>query len=93
MEKRFKLVIIDNTSSEVLNEFDTDCLLAGVSLDGDEALSIRAGHCNSKTVAKTISSAMRAIKESIKNDPAAGLLAKIYMDTETEDESGGDDDE
>ena len=93
MEKRFKVVLIDNTSSEVLNEFDTDCLIAGVSLGGDEAVSVSVGHCNSETIAKTIASAMKAIKKSVKNDPAAGLLAKLFMDAETEDESGGDDDE
>lgn len=93
MEKRFKLVIIDNTTCEVKSEFDTDCVVAGVSLGGDEAVSVRVGRCDTKTIGKTIASAMTAIKKSVENDPAAGLLAKLFMDAKTEDESGGDDDE
>lgn len=93
MEKRFKLVIIDNKSSAVLEEFDTDCIIAGISLGEDEAVSASVGHCNSKAVAKTIASTMIAIKKAIKNDPAAGLLAKLFMDTDAVVKSGGDDDE
>ena len=93
MEKRFKVVIIDNTTCEVKSEFDTDCLIAGISLGGDETVSASVGHCNSKTIAKTIASAFKAIQKAIKSDPAAGLLAKMLMDADKEDESGGDDDE
>lgn len=93
MEKRFKLVIIDNTTCEVKSEFDTDCVVAGVSLGGDEAVSVSVGHCNTKTIGKTIASAMKAIKKAVRHDPAAGLFAQMLMDAETEDESGGDDDE
>lgn len=93
MEKRFKVVIIDNTTFKVLKELDTDCLIAGISLGGDESASVSVGHCDAKTIGKTIASAMSAIKKAVKHEPAAGLFAKMLMDADTEDESGGDDDE
>ena len=93
MEKKFKLVVIDNETGDVKAEFDTDCIIAGISLGGDECVSVSVAHCNSETIARSIASAMKAIKKSIKNDPAAGLFAKLFMDAETEEESGGDDDE
>lgn len=93
MEKRFKVVIIDNVTSEVKTELDTDCLIAGISLGGDESANVSVGHCDAKTIGKTIASAMIAIKKAVRHDPAAGLFAKMLMDANTEDESGGDDDE
>lgn len=93
MEKRYKLVITDNATSEVLNEFDTDCIIAGVSTGENEAVSASIAHCGSATIAATLATAVKAVKKTIEHDPTAGLLLQFIMEAEEKDISGGDDDE
>lgn len=92
MEKRFKLVIIDNESSEKIKEIDTDCIIGGVAISETDFTGVSLGCCNTEILAKTIASATSAIKHTIKHNPAAGLLAQFIMQVD-EEESGGDDDE
>ena len=89
MEKKFKFVVIDNETSEVKEEIDTDCIIAGVSRE-DEFQAIGITHCNAETMAKTIVTAENVIKKLKKENPVVAVLCE-FVRTEEVDSDGEND--
>lgn len=90
MEKKYKFVIIDNETSEVKEEIDTDCIIAGVR-NGDGANSICITQCNAKALAESILAAEKVIETMKSQHPIVEAFCRIAkLSNSTSD---GEDDE
>lgn len=66
---RFHLTITDNKTGAVLRDCDTNAIIAGMTLDHGEALTVGLTDCRTSELVAATASALTAVDAVLENEP------------------------
>lgn len=89
MEKKYKYVVVDNETTEVISEFDANIIIAGINLEDGVNIS-SAVHGTSMDLAQVIFHIEKHIAELKQSYPEVDLMLQFLH---YKNKNGGENDE